>query len=228
MTAPVHAHLDVFVKDAKELVSEALADGVLDADEVLRIAMFVAEKVNLLQGLSGPERRRLVIRAVELAVKSVVPPEQAEQVGSSVALQVLPSVLDIAVSAARGKIFLGKVAKEKKWSLACLLGCAGHLWTAIVSRKPEAVVAVLQAEVLEPVLSGSANQESGTSSQAPPPAKDADTDVSPAQLSQTEPSQSASVVASPLETRPPEGTDVELPNTAIATPESVLEPRSPQ
>jgi hypothetical protein len=215
--------LDTLVKDAKALVSDALADGMLDADEVLRIAMFVAEKANVLQGLSGPERRRLVIRAVEVAVKSVVPPEQAEQVGSSVALQVLPSVLDIAVSAARGKISLGKVVEtaQKKWSLACLLGCLGHLWTAFVSRKPEAVLAALEAEVLEPVksLSESASLES----EVAPPAS-SDKGDSPAPLSQTEPSPVASAVVVPLEIRPPESAVPELPNTA--TPEPVLEPRT--
>ncbi len=217
MTSPVHAHLGTLVADAKALVSDALADGSLDADEVLRIAMFVAEKANVLQGLSGPERRRLVIRAVELAVKSAVPPEQAEQVGSNVALQVLPSVLDIAVSAARGKIFLGKVVEtaQKKWSLASLLGCFGQLWAAVVSRKPEAVVAAL-----EPVKTQieSAIQESAVA----PPAS-SDKDDSPAQLSQKEPSPVASIVVLPLETRPPEDAVPELPNTA--SPESVLEPR---
>lgn len=222
MASSVHAHFDTLVKATKGLVSDALADGVLDADEVLRIAVHVAEMVNVLQGLSGPERQRLVIRVVEAAVRSVVPAEQAEQVGSNVALQVLPCVLDIAVSAARGKISLGKIVEtaQKKWSLACALGCLGHLWTAFVSRKPGDVVAAMEVEVLEPVksLSGSASQKSEVVPQA-----SSDKDASPEPLCQTEPNPAASVVVSPLETRPPEGVALELPNTA--TPESVLEPR---
>ena len=112
---------DVLAKELKSLVAECFADGKLDSGEILKIGVFAAQKVNVLEGLSGDAKKHLVLKSVDMALRTALPRAQYEKVGSKFALQILPVVLDIAVSAANGKLALGKPTPEG--ILSCLLSC---------------------------------------------------------------------------------------------------------
>lgn len=214
------------VSEATALVRECLADGKLDAGEILRIGIFVAQKVNVLKGLSGPEKKAFVLDVVQKAAEAAIPAERREQVGYTAALQVLPTVLDIAVAAAHGKIALQRV--RERVSADCLVGCLSGLWSR--REKPAEVLAAAALAVREAVVEPSPapappkspSQESAT---APAPV---DKDVSPPQESPKESSPQASAEAPPLESRPPEPAAIELPNTATETLAPVPEEPSPQ
>lgn len=205
------------VSEATALVRECLADGKLDAGEILRIGIFVAEKVNAVKGLTGPEKKEFVLEVLKKAVEAAVPAEQREQVGYIAAIQVLPTVLDIAVAAAHGKVALQRV--RERVSVGCLVGCFSGLWGK--RENPAAALAAAAAAVRDavvepvpvaaaaaaPVPVPNASQESG-------PAALEQKDVSPQTESPKEPNPQASAEASPVESRPPEVPVIELPNTA--------------
>ena len=216
------------VSEATALVRECLADGKLDAGEILRIGIFVAQKVNVVKGLSGPEKKAFVLEAVRKAAEAAIPAEQREQVGYTAALQVLPTVLDIAVAAAHGKIALQRV--RERVSVDCLVGCFSGLFAK--REKPADVLATAVLAIREAVVEPSpapappksASQESATGSAAAP----VDKDASPPQEPPKEPSPQASDEAPPLESRLPEPVAIELPNTATETLAPVPEEPSPQ
>ena len=143
------ASVDSLVKEVTELVSSCMADGKLDAGEILKIGMAAAEKVSQLKALSADEKKALVVSVVEKALKAVVPAEQYEQVGSIFALQVLPIVLDIAIGAANGQFSLDSVKKMgvADW-LLCLVPCMKKVEDTVVS--PQKPVAALVASPAVP------------------------------------------------------------------------------
>jgi hypothetical protein len=200
--------VDASVVDAAAaLVKECLADGRLDAGEILRIGIFVAEKVNAVKGLSGPEKKVLVLALLQKAVEAAVPVEQREQVGYTVAVQVLPAVLDIAVAAAHGKVALQRV------HVGCVWNCLSSLWAR--RETPVAALALVSKTALELPTHEVPNLESA------PPLETKDTTL--LKESPKEPSPQASPEESPLEIRPPEAAAIELPNTATLTLAPVLE-----
>ncbi len=219
--------LDSFVSEASALVRECLADGKLDASEILRIGVFAAQKVNALKALSGPEKKTLVLEVVKKAVEAVVPAERREQVGYTAALQVLPTVLDIAVAAAHGKLALRRV--RERVSVGCLVGCFSGLWARRADPAAAAAAAALtlRETVLEPVAAPQAApaaeppvpKETPESASPPPAEPQATTEASPPKESPKEPSPQASAEAPRPEIRPPEVAGTEPPSSATP-PES--------
>lgn len=209
---PVPQVLDL--DDVAALLKEALADGRLDTGEVLKIAMKVAEKANRLAGLSGSEKRVLVLAAVEQAVRLTVPPEQAEQVVSTV-LQVLPAVLDIAVAAARGRLALEAAVKQKVSAdclAACFAGLFGSRKVPLSAQEPASVPsapAVVQKPVAVP-------QPATPESANPPPI--AQPEAAPLQETSKEPTPEASPEAPLAVSHPAEEPEIVLPNTANDLP----------
>lgn len=160
--------------ETKVLVSACLEDGKLDSGEILRIAIFVAETANKVSGLSGAEKKELVLKTVAQAVEEAVPAELREKVGSTVALQVLPTVLDIAVGAARGRLDLG-LPKGSWAAKVAACWCAGVEAVKVVKaavaapKSPVSSVeppAEVQQHVAEPVAEPA--KESLPSPQEPP------------------------------------------------------------
>ena len=196
-------------EDVKALLKESLADGRLDAGEVLKIAMKVAEKANQLAGLSGAEKKLIVIHVVEDAVRAAVPAEQAEQVVST-ALQVLPAVLDIAVAAARGRLALKEAVKQKV-SVGCLVDCFAGLFgrrTAPLSAKEPAAAPAAAPAPAPAAPTVVPTPESAATEPQPQP------EPAPPQETPAEPTPEASPEAPPLESRPAEEPETTLPNTA--------------
>ena len=203
------ASAEQVLSETVALVRECLADGKLDASEILRIGVFVAQKANALREMSGPQKKEFVLKAVQKAIETAVPAEQREQVGYTTALQVLPTVLDIAVAAAHGKLALQRV------SVGCLAGCFAGLWSkrgnpaAAAAAVKAAALVVREPAVLEAVA---VPPKSASPESAPEPPKD----MTPPKESPKEPSPQASAEEAPLEIRRPEVAVEESPSSAIA------------
>lgn len=106
---------------------DALSDGEVTFGEIVRLGGLLASKANRLGHLSGVEKQKLVVRVVELALQQLLSVSDADREkierAAQFAKETLPAVLDVAVSAARGKLDLKKPAL---WmSLLQLLGCIG-------------------------------------------------------------------------------------------------------
>jgi hypothetical protein len=112
---------DAMIADVKRLIKECYADGRLDFGDVLKIAVGVAGKVNGVREMSGAEKKAFVLKAVEAGLREVFPGELFEQGESKFVRGILPVVLDIAVSSARGAFALQKPLEvATSWfSLCC-------------------------------------------------------------------------------------------------------------
>lgn len=197
-----------FVSEASALLKECLSDGKLDAGEILRIGVFVAQKANAVKGLSGQQKKELVVETVKKALKVAVPAAQREQVGYTAALQVLPTVLDIAVAAANGKVALQKV--RERVSLSCLLGC----FSGMKNGQPAAVELALRT-VVEPAVAPEPVAVAPPVAASPEETVKPDTkEESPQKESPKEPTPLASIEESPQEIRPPEDAAKESPSSA--------------
>jgi hypothetical protein len=200
----------IYLEDVAALLQVSFVDGRLDAGEVLKIAMKVAEKANRLDGLSGAEKKMLVLAAMEQAVRLTVPAEQAEQVVST-ALQVLPAVLDIAVAAARGRLALEASVKQKV-SLGCLVDCFAGLFGSRSAPSAQEPASLKIHAAAVPAAPRPASPESAN----PPPT--AQPESAPLQETPEEPTPEASPEAPPVESRPAEEPETVLPNTATDLP----------
>ena len=77
-------------------------------DGFLRLAVSIAQDVNAIQGLSGSEKKTIVLDILKQAVqKSTLSDDQKKEL-SGLLLTVVPATLDIAVSVARGGFSLQK------------------------------------------------------------------------------------------------------------------------
>lgn len=205
------ANSEKLLEGTKALIQDCLADGVVDAGEVLKIGVSVAEKVAKLKAMSVEEKKTLALSLVEEALKTTLSEEQYQQTGALL-VQVLPAVLEIAGAASRGELALGdlaRVAKSFRW-FDCMLGClaSGPLRVLVPpSLKKNVVSSVNTAEptpepsVAPPVETDVAVKEESSQASSPPPEAASETTVSPdsppSEESQTAPNQ----VPSPEESR---------------------------
>lgn len=154
---------DAMIADVKRLIKECYADGRLDFGDVLKIAVGVAAKVNDVREMSGAEKKAFVLKAVEAGLREVFPDELFEQGESKFVRSILPVVLDIAVSSARGAFALQKpleVAASwfslccpvlKAAQKPCLTSVPAVAAVAVAAPEPVAAVAEPVAAVAEPV-----------------------------------------------------------------------------
>jgi hypothetical protein len=136
-----------FLEDVSKAMKVCLVDGKLDSGELLKLAVLVAENANKIENLSDDDKKNLVLVSVETALKQNLTPEQFEKVESKFVLEVLPTVLDIALSAAHGKFDLKKSVEKVGmvgW-LSCL-SCASSAVEAPVAVEPSVVVVDAVAE----------------------------------------------------------------------------------
>jgi hypothetical protein len=128
--------LDDLVKEAYDILS----DGEVTFGEIVRLGGSLAGKASRFAHLSGHQKQTLVIRVVEVALEKVLkekttslPEDQRAgfvekiQRAAQFAKETLPSVLDVAVSAAKGKLEISSVMNKKTcWTaIKLLLRCAG-------------------------------------------------------------------------------------------------------
>ena len=126
----------VVIDDLVKAARDALADGEVTFGEVVQLGGLLAGKVNRFAGLSGPEKQKVVIAAVEkaleltLAEKAKSLPEadreafeKKVQTAVAFAKETLPAVLNLAVDAANGKLDLGRAKKTCLQTLLLALRC---------------------------------------------------------------------------------------------------------
>jgi hypothetical protein len=121
----------VEVGDLVQVARDALADGHLSFGEVVQLGGLLASKVRQFVGLSGHQKQKVVLGVLEKACADLLeekleklPEDQREAYRAKLvaaqefAKDVLPSVLDLAVSAAKGKLDLRSV-KKSCWTVLC-------------------------------------------------------------------------------------------------------------
>ena len=140
---------DAMIADVKRLIKECYADGHLDFGDVLKIAVGVAGKVNGVREMSGADKKAFVLKAVEAGLREVFPGELFEQGESKFVRGILPVVLDIAVSSARGAFALQKPLEvATSWfSLCCPVLKAAQKPCLTSVAVPAAVAAAVPAVV---------------------------------------------------------------------------------
>ena len=135
-TVTLQSGTAVVIDDLVKAARDALADGEVTFGEVVQLGGLLAGKVNQFAGLSGPEKQKVVIAAVEkaleltLAEKAKSLPEadreafeKKVQTAVGFAKETLPAVLNLAVDAANGKLNLGHVKKTCLQTLLLALRC---------------------------------------------------------------------------------------------------------
>jgi hypothetical protein len=113
----------VEVGDLVQVARDALADGHLSFGEVVQLGGLLASKVNRFVGLSGQQKQKVVLGVLEKASSDLLAKRVDDEAyraklvaAQEFAKDVLPSVLDLAVSAAKGRLDLGQV-KKSCWSV---------------------------------------------------------------------------------------------------------------
>jgi hypothetical protein len=129
----------VVIDDLVTFACDALADGQVTFGEVVQLGGLLGSKVSQFSSLSDAEKQKVVVAVFEVAVdqclKTLVKklPESERdafseklKAASAFAQETLPSVLELAASAASGKLDFGKAKKTaaKVVSLGCL--CLGR------------------------------------------------------------------------------------------------------
>lgn len=139
----------LLVSKVKDLVVSSVSDGKLDTSEILKIGMAVEAMASSVVGLSFDEKKALVLKVVEKALTEHLPAAALDALGAKVALQLLPTVLDIAVKAVA-------VVEPVK---SCLFSCFSTAETAALAPTPvselkKALPApVIALQILQPVSS---------------------------------------------------------------------------
>lgn len=132
----------LLVSQVKDLVVSSVSDGKLDTSEILKIAIAVQGLASSVVGLSSDEKKGLVVKVVEKALKVHIPFAVLDEAGVKVALQLLPTVLDIAVKA------VASVEPVK----SCFASCFSAAKTGALA--PCFVSDAKKAEPVEPVEVG--------------------------------------------------------------------------
>lgn len=129
----------VVIDDLVKAARDALADGQVTFGEVVQLGGLLASKVNRFGQLSGPEKQKVVVAAVEKGLELVLdeklkslPEAEREAFEKKVktavefAKETLPAVIDVAVSAANGKLDLGRAKKSCLQALLLVLRCVAE------------------------------------------------------------------------------------------------------
>jgi hypothetical protein len=135
--------------EIKDVVIEALSDGKLNSNEILNIAMIVVKKASSTVDLTFEKKKALVVKVLETSLKTHLSAEQFELTGARIALDMLPTVLDIAMKAASGQFELIEKAVEAVGS-NCLTSCFSALKKETLAPAVAETKASLQ--LLEPVV----------------------------------------------------------------------------
>jgi len=136
----------LLVSQVKDLVVSSVADGKLDTNEILKIAIAVQGLASSVVGLSSDEKKGLVVKVVEKALKVHIPFAVLDEAGVKVALQLLPTVLDIAVNA------VASVEPVKGCFASCFsVAKTGALAPCFVSDAKKAEPVEVGLQLLQPV-----------------------------------------------------------------------------
>lgn len=133
------------LQELLDLVKQIQGTKSWDVTSIIQIGGVLAAKVNTLQGLTGLEKQKLVCSVIKLVLDECEKKEKeetgktdeektaiSERYGTlrSAVEDVLPATLELAVSAARGKLDLKKV-KKSVWVQLC--SCAAESAVAVMA-----------------------------------------------------------------------------------------------
>jgi hypothetical protein len=137
--------LEALIKETKASFMIAKSDGVLDASEVIQIAVEVSQKVQKVAGLSGSEKKAMLLMALRKGLEtsggvSSLPgfsnaSAETKQAFEDQLINAASVSIDMVLSAASGKLDL---RKPSSW-MQCLPVCMGLAKTAM-SPKDTAVL----------------------------------------------------------------------------------------
>jgi hypothetical protein len=121
--------LEELVKETRHAFIIAKADGVLDAGEVIQIATMLVVKIQKLVGLSGPEKKAMLLLTLKKGLEAsggldslpgfANTSEDTKKVFEDSLMSAVSVAVDMLLSAAAGKLDLRKPAS---WA-ACLPAC---------------------------------------------------------------------------------------------------------
>jgi hypothetical protein len=119
--------LDGLIEEAKKQLALVMLDGKLDTCEIVRVGILLAEKMTVIENLSGKDKKKFVLHAVDVAVKAAVPASQYEAEVSNFVKNILPSMLDMAFDVARGRFSLVKPSASCFAGVFAALGCSAQM-----------------------------------------------------------------------------------------------------
>jgi len=141
----VSSPLEALIKETKASFMIAKSDGVLDASEVIQIAVEVSQKVQKIAGLSGSEKKAMLLMALRKGLEtsggvSSLPgfsdaSEETKQAFEDQLINAASVAIDMVLCAASGKLDL---RKPSSW-MQCLPICMG-LAKTVMSPKDTAVL----------------------------------------------------------------------------------------
>jgi hypothetical protein len=115
--------LELLVLETRTAISNAAADGTIDAGEVIQIAVALSQKLQALTDLSGSEKKALLMSTIKKGLEESI---HDPSPGFINALLSATSVsIDMVLSAASGKLDL---RKPSSWAL-CIPICLEFLKT---------------------------------------------------------------------------------------------------
>lgn len=131
------ADLERIVKEARNAFIIAKSDGVLDAGEVVQIALIVAKGVQKISSLSGSEKKAIVLLALKRGLEAAggLPPikgatPEAMAVVEKQLFGAAVAAVDAALAVASGKLDL---RKPSAWKSICLPLCSAAAAAAVVA-----------------------------------------------------------------------------------------------
>lgn len=145
MSSAMASPLEVLIKETKCSFMIAKSDGVLDASEVIQIAVEVSQKVQKIAGLSGSEKKAMLLMALRKGLETSggvdsLPgfSDASAETKKAFEEQLINAAsvsIDMVLSAASGKLDL---RKPSNW-MQCLPVCMG-LAKTVMSPKDTAVL----------------------------------------------------------------------------------------
>ena len=225
MSVPVGS-LDEIVKYAQGAFIHAKSDGVLEAGEIVQIAVGVAGKLHVLGQLRGSEKKAVVMYCLKKGLDAAggvgqLPgmKEAALEVRKALEDQLLAAAgaaIDMAVAVASGEIDLKRDLLKPKTCLPLCLSAASAVqallpkeagivknalaWAEQHGKAYAAAQGLLPAAPAETPVAIQESAAAAIPVATPPPSPDPVKDIPPAIESQTVPSPAASVEEAPVQT----------------------------
>ena len=136
------ASLETLIKETKAAFIIAVADGVLDASEVIQIAVNLSQKIQNIAGLSGSKKKDTLLFIIKKALDAsnginslpglASASKETKQAFEDQLLNAVSGAIEVFISASQGKLNL-----KATW-MACVPSCLAM--AAIISPKDSAIL----------------------------------------------------------------------------------------
>lgn len=135
------SNLETLIKETKAAFIIAVGDGVLDASEVIQIAINLSQKIQTIAGLSGSKKKDTLLFIIKKALDAsnginslpglAGASQETKQAFEDQLLNAVSGAIEVFISASQGKLSL------KTWS-ACVPSCLAM--ASIISPKDSAIL----------------------------------------------------------------------------------------